>query len=81
MKQVVIALIIILIIAHQDFWWWDDIDPLVFGFLPIGLAYHAGLSIMAAIVWALAVKYCWPRGVDVAEVDWSVHTASKHKEL
>ena len=52
--------VIALIVLHQDFWFWDTYEPLVFGFLPIGLAYHVGLSIAAAIVWFLATKFCWP---------------------
>lgn len=60
MKRLVYALIVLLAILHQDFWWWDRIDPLLFGFIPIGLAYQAGISIAAAILWAMAVKYCWP---------------------
>jgi hypothetical protein len=69
MKKLVIALVILLLILHQDFWWWDSIDPLAFGFLPIGLSYHMGISLAAAVVWALAVKYCWPEGVDVSDAD------------
>jgi len=61
MKVFVFALIVLLAAAHQDFWWWSDHDTLVLGFLPIGLAYHAGISVAAAILWALAVKYCWPK--------------------
>ena len=80
MKRTVQFLVVALLVLHQDFWWWDDIEPLVFGFLPIGLAYHAFLSIAAAIVWALAVKYCWPVDVDVAEERWSTSGGS-HREL
>jgi hypothetical protein len=65
MKRLVYALIVLLAILHQDFWWWDDSDTLVCGFLPIGLAYHAGVSAAAAVLWAMAVRFCWPRGVDV----------------
>ena len=36
-------------VLHQDFWNWKKAEPLVFGFLPIGLAYHAGYSILAAV--------------------------------
>lgn len=54
-------------VLHQDFWWWNDIEPLVFGFIPIGLAYHIGVSITAALLWALAVHYCWPTDVDVPD--------------
>jgi hypothetical protein len=53
-------LLTILILAvyflHQDFWNWKKAEPLVFGFLPIGLAYHAGYSILAAILMAVLVQ-------------------------
>ncbi len=60
MRRLVIGLIVLLAVLHQDFWWWDSIDPLVLGFIPIGLAYHAGVSVVAAVLWAMAIKYCWP---------------------
>ena len=43
-------------VLHQDFWNWKKADPLVFGFLPIGLAYHAGYSVLAAVMMAVLVK-------------------------
>ncbi len=60
MKRIVFGVIIMLAVLHQDYWWWDSIDPLVLGFIPIGLAYHAGVSVVAAVLWAMAIKYCWP---------------------
>lgn len=69
MKKVVVVLLVLLAVLHQDFWHWNRIDPLVFGFIPIGLAYHIGISIAAAILWALAVHYCWPKNVDVPGTD------------
>ncbi len=65
MRRLVYGSIILLALLHQDFWWWDDSDTLVFGFVPVGLAYHAILSLAAACLWALAVKFCWPADVDV----------------
>lgn len=61
MKSPVIILVGFLIMAvlHQDFWNWDKAD-LVLGFMPIGLAYHAGYSLVAALFWALVVKFAWP---------------------
>jgi Protein of unknown function (DUF3311) len=47
-------------LLHQDSWNWKKTDPLLFGFLPIGLAYQAGYSILAAIMMALLVKFAWP---------------------
>ncbi len=55
----IVVLAIVLAILHQDFWWWDS-DHLVWGFLPVGLAYHALFSLAAAGLWALAIKISWP---------------------
>jgi len=59
MKYVVWVLIVALLIAHQDNFLWDN-DTLVWGFMPIGLAYHAGISLVAGFVWYLATRFCWP---------------------
>lgn len=63
MRKVVYGLVIALAILHHDFWFWHD-DTLVLGFIPIGLAYHAVYSLLAGLVWALAVKYAWPTTID-----------------
>ena len=65
MKWFVYSLIVLLAILHQDFWWWHDAEPLAFGFMPIGLSYHAAVSIAASLLWALAVRFCWPSEVDI----------------
>jgi hypothetical protein len=59
MRKVVYAALAVLTVVHQDFWLWDD-PTLVFGFLPIGMAYHMGYSLAAAGVWFLATKFAWP---------------------
>jgi hypothetical protein len=59
MKYVVWTLIALLIVLHQDVWFWDD-RRLVFGFLPVSLAYHMALSLAAAAVWYLATIFAWP---------------------
>ena len=64
MRKLVYALLVLLALLHQDWWWWNDAETMVFGFVPIGLAYHAGVSIAAAVLWAAAVRYCWPTTVD-----------------
>ena len=66
MKKVVLILAIILGILHQDFWNWNNAG-LVFGFIPVGLAYHAGYSIAAACLWAFAIKFAWPNEI----VEWA----------
>ena len=67
MKRLVLALIVLLLVLHQDVWWWDSIDPVFFGFMPIGLAFHVVLSLATAVVLGLAVIYLWPAGVEVAD--------------
>lgn len=63
MKSVVWGLVLLLIILHQDVWFWND-TTLVFGFMPITLLYHAGISIGAGITWYLATIYAWPLDED-----------------
>jgi hypothetical protein len=60
---VVWTLVLLLVIAHQDYWLWND-ATLVWGFLPIGLFFHACLSVAAAIVWFLAIKFAWPANLE-----------------
>lgn len=54
------VLIAVVYILHQDFWFWQQARPLVFGFLPIGLAYHAAYCVaVSALMWSLT-RYAWP---------------------
>lgn len=72
-RNVIIVLAIALAILHQDFWWWDS-DMLVLGFLPIGLAYHAAYSVVAACLWALAIKIAWPHHMEAMAEETSDST-------
>ena len=49
-----------LYVLHQDFWFWRAVRPLVFGFLPIGLFYHAAFTVACSIVMWIMVKQAWP---------------------
>ena len=60
-------LVIMVFLVHQDFWNWKNAEPFVFGFLPVGLAYHAGSAILAAIMMALLVRFAWPNDLDRIE--------------
>ncbi len=60
----VTVLVLVVYLLHQDFWNWKKTDPLIFGFLPIGLAYHAGYSILAAILMAFLVRIAWPKHLE-----------------
>jgi uncharacterized protein DUF3311 len=63
MRKTVWVLVVLLAILHFDFWFWSD-RTLLFGFLPIGLGYHAGFSIACGFVWLLAVKFAWPEDLE-----------------
>ncbi len=58
-KRTIAGLAIVLAILHQDLWNWDS-KHLVFGFMPIGLFYHACFSLAAVTLWAFAMKIAWP---------------------
>ena len=61
MRKPLLALAIALLyVLHQDVWLWRTARPLVFGFLPVGLFYHAVFSAVAAGLMGLLVAFAWP---------------------
>ncbi len=64
-RPVVISIVgfVMLFILHHDFWNWDD-KRLVFGFMPVGLAYHVGFSLAAASFWFLVTRFAWPHSIE-----------------
>lgn len=74
---IIAGLVVLLLILHQDNWFWTD-DTLVFGFMPIGLFWHACISIGASLTWALATVIAWP--LDDAEAVTSAATDAKNEE-
>jgi len=48
--------IVVLAILHQDNWWWKS-THLVAGFVPIGLAWHAMISLGAGLGWWLVILF------------------------
>jgi hypothetical protein len=69
MKWVLYILTAVLIVLHQDWWNWKKIDPKAFGFMPIGLWYHALYCIAAAVLLALFVIFTWPKHLEEVEHD------------
>ena len=66
-KWILGAALVVVYLLHQDFWNWKKVEPLVFGFLPVGLAYHAAYSILATAMMAALVKFAWPKELDETE--------------
>jgi hypothetical protein len=61
MKRALLVLaVVVLYVLHQDIWFWRSARPLIFGFVPVGLAYHAAFSVACALVLWLVVTYAWP---------------------
>ena len=60
MKRILLVVaVLVLYLLHQDFWFWRS-SRLVFGFIPIGLFYHACFSVAAALLMWLLVTFAWP---------------------
>lgn len=58
-NRLTLALIIILVVLHQDFFFADD-ATLLFGFLPIGLAYHSLYCVAVSVMWLVVIRFEWP---------------------
>ena len=67
MKKLSLFLLIAAVyVLHQDFWNWKS-KEIVLGFLPVGLAYHAAYSVLAAAMMAILVKAAWPKHLENVE--------------
>ena len=61
MQAALVALVTALVYAmHQDFWFWRRARPLVFGFLPVGLFYHAAYTVAISLFMWVVVRRYWP---------------------
>ncbi len=63
-RSLLILAVLVVYVLHQDLGLWRTARPLVFGFLPIGLAYHAGFSVLAALLMWLLVSQAWPKHLE-----------------
>jgi hypothetical protein len=69
-KTLLILAVAALYVLHQDFWNWTTArltipflgiyNVMPFGFVPIGLFYHAMFSVAASLLMWLLVKFAWP---------------------
>lgn len=55
--------VLLVAVLHVDLWWWDS-TAVVLGFLPLTLAYQVGITVAAALAWALVMHVAWPRDVE-----------------
>ena len=67
MKQLLLAAVVAaLYVLHQDVWFWDQARPLTFGFLPVGLAYHAAYCVAVAVLMWTLTTVAWPAQLESA---------------
>jgi hypothetical protein len=67
-KNALLAAAVLLLYAlHQDVWLWRSARPLVFGFMPAGLFYHACFCVAASLLMWLLVALAWPAHLEEAE--------------
>jgi Protein of unknown function (DUF3311) len=64
MNLVAAVVVAVFYVLHQDTWFWREARPLVFGFLPIGLFYHAAYTVGCALLLWLLVRTTWPGHLD-----------------
>jgi hypothetical protein len=70
MPRLLLALVVaVLYVLHQDIWNWRDAQPLMFGFLPIGLAYHALYCVAVALLMWTLTRVAWPAHLEDAASD------------
>ena len=55
----------VLYLLHNDLWFWNT-PQLALG-LPIGLLYHIGFCVVAAILMILLVNYAWPHHLEAED--------------
>jgi hypothetical protein len=54
------AVVTALYVLHQDVWFWREARPLVFGFLPVGLAYHGLYCVAVSLLMWTLTRIAWP---------------------
>lgn len=79
MKWLLTTVVVVVLVIHQDFWLWTN-KTLVFGFLPIGLAYHALYTLLAAFTMWLLVRFAWPKEIEEADAALASHGQSALQE-
>jgi polyferredoxin len=63
------VLVVAVYVLHQDVWLWTSTRPLVLGFLPPGLAYHALYTLACAALMGLLCRRAWPGHLEPDDAD------------
>ncbi|HEX2051437.1 MAG TPA: hypothetical protein VHJ34_12535 [Actinomycetota bacterium] len=71
------ALLAALLVAAFDVWNWERIEPLLFGWMPVGLWWQVLVTMLAVPVMAYLFWVLWPDDVDDA---WAAPAPRDGKE-
>lgn len=77
-KALLVIAVIVVYVLHQDFWFWRTARPLIFGFIPIGLFYHACFAVLASLLLWLLVKHAWPSHLE-REIENQTHAREEEE--
>ena len=75
-RTLLVVAAVALYLLHQDIWFWRD-GRLIFGFIPIGLFYHACYAVAASLMMWLLVTYAWPAHLE-QEAEGASEEGRKH---
>ena len=78
-RTLLVIAVVVVYVLHQDFWFWRTARPLIFGFVPIGLFYHACFAVLASLLLWLLVKHAWPSHLE-QEVEGPTHARGEEEE-
>lgn len=65
MKWTLTLLVLAVAVLHQDHWFWHS-KALIFGFLPMGLAYHIIYTFLCVMTMWTLILYVWPEHLEEA---------------
>jgi hypothetical protein len=68
-KSLLVLAVAALYALHQDVWLFRSARPLLLGFLPPGLTYHAFYTLAVAVLMAALVRWAWPAQLDAQDRD------------
>ena len=60
-----VGTVIGVLILRHDFWNWTDVEPRLFGFLPVGLWWQGMVSLCASGMMWLMVRLAWPGDLEI----------------
>ena len=69
-NNVLLTVAILLLYAlHQDLWFWRTARPLIFGFLPVGLAWHGAYCVAVTLLMWWLTRVAWPAHLDTPRTE------------